>query len=104
MSNFTAKPLWLLGGGILSILCVFLVLSSPRLTAYQYYHWEVPRMRTAIAELPRVTFRGIYDPQNIGEVDPHVILEVEQHGLLVLYAPDYTSFTGGGAINCCGNR
>lgn len=98
MIKYILRILSIIGIGLVGMLCVVFVIGSPQLEAYQYYYWKVPQMRTLLAQLPEVTFQGIYDPQNIDEVNPYMILDVRHHGLLVLYAPTPSSFTGGGSL------
>lgn len=85
-----------------TISCIALwirVVPDPKIA---YYQNEVPVMQVEAARIPGVTFRGVYDPHYNDELNPYVILDVHGRGLLVLFHPDRTSFTGGGPLNVVG--
>ena len=59
---------------------------------------ELELMKREVANIPGLTFVGVRDFGAPGEPDPELVLLVEGKGMLVLYEPDLSSFTGDGSI------
>jgi hypothetical protein len=69
---------------------------------FAYLQWELPVMQQAVAKLSGVTMIGVYESGGVDEFAPIMLLEIEDRGSLLLYAPNISSFTGGGNITIRG--